>query len=393
MSQSEAQLFDLFRGERAGVDAPERLALQQFVQELDDREDELPESVLQTVRIQIQAGPARRAVIDRKRTRPNYSKTKKYYVSFFFLMIRRPPRSTLFPYTTLFRSPCGRVARVRSSDGPDPDPGGPGPEGRDKAPAAGFCHLAASRGQSPRAVQTRLAWLRPDPLVFPFPISTAKPAAVRPFPRLSRAVSMEVKTRFRPKYRRSTSATEMVTSPATTTPLFSTRSRTSQTDTRSLSSSAHSSGVNPSSPGVVSRCVTRRPSPVRRAGTGCAQTPPAAPGRRSPAGGKPASVAFRGTSAGNSPPPAVPCAAGSHTSGNRRAASSGSGTGAGRQCPGGRRRPPDPGFPLAPCRWGCSPHTARRRPDCGAVPGVSSSSGRYPRAPRRIRAIAGCART
>src|ERR1022692_231574 len=30
---------------------------------------------------------------------------------FFFLMIRRPPRSTLFPYTTLFRScqPAGRL--------------------------------------------------------------------------------------------------------------------------------------------------------------------------------------------------------------------------------------------------------------------------------------------
>src|SRR5215813_14465790 len=27
-----------------------------------------------------------------------------FYVFFFFLMIRRPPRSTLFPYTTLFRS-------------------------------------------------------------------------------------------------------------------------------------------------------------------------------------------------------------------------------------------------------------------------------------------------
>src|SRR3712207_7263174 len=26
------------------------------------------------------------------------------YFHFFFLMIRRPPRSTLFPYTTLFRS-------------------------------------------------------------------------------------------------------------------------------------------------------------------------------------------------------------------------------------------------------------------------------------------------
>src|SRR3989337_3153289 len=29
---------------------------------------------------------------------------------FFFLMIRRPPRSTLFPYTTLFRSPAGTAA-------------------------------------------------------------------------------------------------------------------------------------------------------------------------------------------------------------------------------------------------------------------------------------------
>src|SRR2546430_5773754 len=28
------------------------------------------------------------------------------YIFFFFLMIRRPPRSTLFPYTTLFRSPA-----------------------------------------------------------------------------------------------------------------------------------------------------------------------------------------------------------------------------------------------------------------------------------------------
>src|SRR5574342_1239155 len=27
-----------------------------------------------------------------------------FVISFFFLMIRRPPRSTLFPYTTLFRS-------------------------------------------------------------------------------------------------------------------------------------------------------------------------------------------------------------------------------------------------------------------------------------------------
>src|SRR2546430_12546633 len=34
------------------------------------------------------------------------------YMIFFFLMIRRPPRSTLFPYTTLFRSVAGEVPAV-----------------------------------------------------------------------------------------------------------------------------------------------------------------------------------------------------------------------------------------------------------------------------------------
>src|SRR3989475_13302094 len=39
------------------------------------------------------------------------------FVLFFFLMIRRPPRSTLFPYTTLFRSrwPCFRQAGLLQS--------------------------------------------------------------------------------------------------------------------------------------------------------------------------------------------------------------------------------------------------------------------------------------
>src|SRR3712207_7318333 len=50
------------------------------------------------------------------------------FLLFFFLMIRRPPRSTLFPYTTLFRSePAGlpqgtgrlRVRR-RPQGGEDP---------------------------------------------------------------------------------------------------------------------------------------------------------------------------------------------------------------------------------------------------------------------------------
>src|SRR2546430_8931572 len=48
---------------------------------------------------------------------------------FFFLMIRRPPRSTLFPYTTLFRS------QVRAIGG---------------QPARGFRHVAARGGQGAR---------------------------------------------------------------------------------------------------------------------------------------------------------------------------------------------------------------------------------------------------
>src|SRR3712207_7563511 len=37
---------------------------------------------------------------------------------FFFLMIRRPPRSTLFPYTTLFRSQLLRWLGQRRNNGP-----------------------------------------------------------------------------------------------------------------------------------------------------------------------------------------------------------------------------------------------------------------------------------
>src|SRR2546428_10780049 len=40
---------------------------------------------------------------------------RNFYVFFFFLMIRRPPRSTLFPYTTLFRSTLP-VQRLREPD-------------------------------------------------------------------------------------------------------------------------------------------------------------------------------------------------------------------------------------------------------------------------------------
>src|SRR5256885_12765933 len=45
---------------------------------------------------------------------------------FFFLMIRRPPRSTLFPYTTLFRSTRAAIQRFLATG--DPLAGSPDPD-------------------------------------------------------------------------------------------------------------------------------------------------------------------------------------------------------------------------------------------------------------------------
>src|SRR3712207_8466684 len=69
-------------------------------------------------------------------------------------MIRRPPRSTLFPYTTLFRSPPGdRVQRGRRRiQGEVPPP--PGGRGRAAAPegpaAAGAGHAGRGDRKSTR---------------------------------------------------------------------------------------------------------------------------------------------------------------------------------------------------------------------------------------------------
>src|SRR5688572_33376510 len=47
-------------------------------------------------------------------------------VVYFFLMIRRPPRSTLFPYTTLFRSPDVDPPRQHDVEAVCPDAEGEG---------------------------------------------------------------------------------------------------------------------------------------------------------------------------------------------------------------------------------------------------------------------------
>src|SRR3712207_6891551 len=63
------------------------------------------------------------------------------YHHLFFLMIRRPPRSTLFPYTTLFRSDLERGLRARGHRRRDQpsrgDGGGDGPARARPANAAG----------------------------------------------------------------------------------------------------------------------------------------------------------------------------------------------------------------------------------------------------------------
>src|SRR5436853_2888221 len=62
------------------------------------------------------------------------------YVAVIFLKIRQPPRSTLFPYTTLFRSPRGQ-------DPPDPLDDAD----RSEARHADARHVATGSGRSRRS--------------------------------------------------------------------------------------------------------------------------------------------------------------------------------------------------------------------------------------------------
>src|SRR3712207_7238142 len=72
-------------------------------------------------------------------------------VLFFFLMIRRPPRSTLFPYTTLFRS---RIAPLPTSIRLQPTRSGAAGRARPSGGIAGEGRAADRR--------VRLRWARDD---------------------------------------------------------------------------------------------------------------------------------------------------------------------------------------------------------------------------------------
>src|SRR2546427_8986277 len=69
------------------------------------------------------------------------------FIFFFFLMIRRPPRSTLFPYTTLFRS-----RPRRGSSGACGSAGASGPHRRSPRPDRKSTRLNSSHSQISYAV-------------------------------------------------------------------------------------------------------------------------------------------------------------------------------------------------------------------------------------------------
>src|SRR5438034_11095066 len=70
---------------------------------------------------------------------------------FFFLMIPRPPRSTLFPYTTLFRSHAARDGRSRQLRADDrPDDGRPAHGAHHEPGAVSYCGRRGARSVAPR---------------------------------------------------------------------------------------------------------------------------------------------------------------------------------------------------------------------------------------------------
>src|SRR2546422_8727828 len=70
-------------------------------------------------------------------------------------MIRRPPRSTLFPYTTLFRSPGRRPQPSGALDRPHPGRSGEGPPRRPVPRDSGNVGLSRRDGPAPGPVEVR----------------------------------------------------------------------------------------------------------------------------------------------------------------------------------------------------------------------------------------------
>src|ERR1017187_5943902 len=90
---------------------------------------------------------------------------------FFFLMIRRPPRSTLFPYTTLFRS-----CHTSATDADDPIRA---QDHRKRFDGVQLCHLSLRSSRLPQRGQSR--GKRPTPPPRP-PFAAPPPPVPCPSP-------------------------------------------------------------------------------------------------------------------------------------------------------------------------------------------------------------------
>src|SRR5258708_11465227 len=106
--------------------------------------------------------------------------TSSTFLYVFFLMIRRPPRSTLFPYTTLFRSRA--QSRRLAQRARRPGVGGPGPfrgpqESRRGPPTPGRrSEEHTSELQSPDHLVCRLLLEKKKASLFFTPRSLCTPA-------------------------------------------------------------------------------------------------------------------------------------------------------------------------------------------------------------------------
>src|SRR5574337_2023126 len=93
----------------------------------------------------------------------SFSFSSSLFSFFFFLMIRRPPRSTLFPYTTLFRS----IAPV--------SPAPPAPRGRPDGPRR--TPVGAKPSAPGFATEQRLLALRAPASAAELPVGPASAVA------------------------------------------------------------------------------------------------------------------------------------------------------------------------------------------------------------------------
>src|SRR5256885_12019469 len=98
-----------------------------------------------------------------------------WFCCFFFLMIRRPPRSTLFPYTTLFRS------RGQPGDGRGDGASGRGdPVPRGRELAATGRHRARPRAALRRGGDRKSTRLNSSHLVISYAVFCLKKKTTNP---------------------------------------------------------------------------------------------------------------------------------------------------------------------------------------------------------------------